>query len=124
MASRSTPDWSDIHVQIALFRGIIKYRPVGANKHFAMIALQRSLEESLGIALDAQDVWDALKQWYALDMLDEMVRCRGQTALCNVLTSLCVLKLLAPIIRTMPRPQRIPRLQNLLSQSSPPPSPP
>lgn len=68
-----SPDWSETEVQIALFRAIVKNRPVGMAKHFAIIGMQRSLEESLGIVIDTAEIWTELDKLYDMDALEEMV---------------------------------------------------
>ncbi|GAA97181.1 uncharacterized protein L969DRAFT_14723 [Mixia osmundae IAM 14324] len=58
--------------QLELLRAIVKFRPVGTNRHFAVLAIQLYLSEQLSRPIKTADVWHSLKQLYDLDALNEM----------------------------------------------------
>ncbi|KAL4402032.1 esa1-associated factor [Malassezia pachydermatis] len=74
----STSTW-DTSSDVALFRAISIYRPVGEHRHFHMISILQSLEaarESQSLPIDtplhASDVWSKLEEFYELHGLNEL----------------------------------------------------
>jgi len=62
-----------VEFEIALFRAIIKHRPLGLNKHFAMIGVQEMLREEMGREYSSQQIWQTLAEMYNLDEMDSLV---------------------------------------------------
>lgn len=61
--------------EIALLTAILTARPVGLNKHFAMVTILKIVEHKLGEGrVDSAEVWRKLGELYDLSMLDEDVR--------------------------------------------------
>lgn len=67
----------ELAFEIALFRAIMKARPVGIHKHFQLLAVQRSMSVELGEEVDVNDIWSKLATLYSLDGLDNQVRAKS-----------------------------------------------
>ncbi|GAA35874.2 MRG/MORF4L-binding protein [Clonorchis sinensis] len=64
-------DWSP-QMEIELFRAIMKYKPVGADRHFQMIYIKSILNSRLhSSSLTTDDVWQKLESLYNMDELHE-----------------------------------------------------
>ncbi|TIC01544.1 hypothetical protein E3Q18_00603 [Wallemia mellicola] len=56
--------------EIALFRAVIKARPVGLNRHFHFLSVQQSMTTELGHEVELADIKRKLASLYDLDGLD------------------------------------------------------
>ncbi|KER20961.1 CT20 family protein [Opisthorchis viverrini] len=64
-------DWSP-QMEIELFRAIMKYKPVGADRHFQMIYIKSVLNSRLhSSSLTTNDIWQKLESLYNMDELHE-----------------------------------------------------
>lgn len=59
--------------EIALFRAVIKARPVGLNRHFHFLSVQQSMTTELGHDVQLSDIKRKLASLYDLDGLDNQV---------------------------------------------------
>lgn len=59
--------------ETAFFRAVIRYRPRGSHRHFAVIGMCRELERELNTSISSEDVWSLLRTCYNLDFLNERV---------------------------------------------------
>lgn len=59
--------------KIALFRAVIKSRPVGLNRHFHFLSVQQSMTTELGHDVELADIKRTLASLYDLDGLDNQV---------------------------------------------------
>ncbi|EGF98787.1 uncharacterized protein MELLADRAFT_73526 [Melampsora larici-populina 98AG31] len=59
------------HGETAFFRAVIRYRPRGSHRHFAVIAMCKDLERELNTFVSTEEVWDLLRTSYNLDLLNE-----------------------------------------------------
>ena len=75
---------------IALFRAIIKHRPLGINKHFAMVGIQAMLKEELGKEIETTTIWDTLGELYNLEEMHQLVQLLLSVPTCNIVL-ICLL---------------------------------
>lgn len=76
----SPPHYLDtVEGEISLFKAIAQARPVGANKHFHMIAMVQAIKQESGRLISPDDIWEKLRSLYNLELLDEEV----STAFCQ-----------------------------------------
>ncbi|KAK9476149.1 chromatin modification-related protein EAF7-domain-containing protein [Lipomyces japonicus] len=69
------PDAWSIEQEIALFKAICRYKPVGINKHFLMVCICQMVNNPnvQGPYLTTKSIWDKLATLYDLEGLDDLV---------------------------------------------------
>lgn len=78
--------------EIALLTALIGARPVGMQKHWAMISILMFLEQRLGEGkVTSDEVWAKLRTLYDLDLLDEDVSTVWACLCCSWLVVVCTL---------------------------------
>ncbi|RUS19313.1 chromatin modification-related protein EAF7-domain-containing protein [Endogone sp. FLAS-F59071] len=63
-------EW-DAFMEIALLNTLVKCKPIGMHKHFRMVMFQRLFNNESPVPCTADELWEQLKNYYDLDMLDE-----------------------------------------------------
>ena len=63
----------DLDFEIALYRGIIRSRPIGVHKHFHIISIANYMSQQLGETVSIQRIWQSLSTLYDLEALDNQV---------------------------------------------------
>ena len=64
---------NSVDFSIAFLRAVIKHRPIGAHKHFAMLAMHSMILSELGRDIATSVLWETLEQYYNLAELDSLV---------------------------------------------------
>ncbi|KAG0139443.1 hypothetical protein CROQUDRAFT_54710 [Cronartium quercuum f. sp. fusiforme G11] len=57
--------------ETAFFRAVIRYRPRGSHRHFAVMGMCKELERELNTSISSEDVWSLLRSCYNIDILNE-----------------------------------------------------
>lgn len=68
--STDRPEWTVLE-EIRLFQALRHNKPVGVNKHFAIIKVVDQLNTSMGKHYTIAEVWDYLSNIYNIDALDD-----------------------------------------------------
>lgn len=64
-------EW-DEQAEVTLFRGIMRYRPVGIHKNFHMICLHDYFNKNAAVQVSIDELWNKLETLYDTEALDEM----------------------------------------------------
>lgn len=67
--------------EIALFRSIMRARPVGIHRHFHVLTIRNAILRDTGQDVTIGEIWDKLKSCYDLDNLENIVRVSGLVVL-------------------------------------------
>ena len=60
--------------EIALFRSIMRARPIGIHRHFHVLTIRNAILRDTGQDVSISEIWDKLKSCYDLDILESIVR--------------------------------------------------
>lgn len=60
--------------EIALFRSIMRARPVGIHRHFHALTIRNAILRDTGQDVTIAEIWEKLKSCYDLDVLESIVR--------------------------------------------------
>lgn len=63
--------------EIALFRSIMRARPVGIHRYFHILTIRNAILRDTGQDVTIGEIWDKLKSCYDLDILESIVRVSG-----------------------------------------------
>lgn len=69
-SSVEKPEWS-VFEEIRLFQALRHNKPVGVNKHFAIIKLVDEFNSSINKQYSISEVWNFLSTMYNIDALDD-----------------------------------------------------
>ena len=64
---------STVEGEIALFRSIMRARPVGIHRHFHILSVQSSIFKDTGQLVCIEDIWTKLQSCYEFDALEGLV---------------------------------------------------
>lgn len=65
-----------IEGEIAVFRSVMRARPVGIHRHFHILTIRNAILRDTGRLVSLDDLWDKLRTCYNLEILENIVRRR------------------------------------------------
>ncbi|KAI8922846.1 hypothetical protein BC831DRAFT_506366 [Entophlyctis helioformis] len=68
---QQTTVWTP-EMEVTLFQGVAKYRPIGVHKYFRILNVQRFINKNMGTDISIAELWLQLRKYYNLENLDAL----------------------------------------------------
>jgi MRG-binding protein len=60
--------------EVALFRAVMRARPIGIHRHFHLLAIIDAIRRDTGVLVTSEQIWAKLNTLYDMDALEDLVR--------------------------------------------------